>query len=78
MEKRRGRKLLVFSILFVLTLSFISAMPIYVQPLDGDVGIGTITPQNKLNVGEVINATGNFIFDLMNITAEADGDVNVW
>jgi len=39
-EVDKIRRLLVVTLLFVLTLSFICAMPIYVQPLDGNVGVG--------------------------------------
>ena len=44
----------------------------------GNVGIGTTSPQNELNVAGDANITGAMIVSSMNITVESNGDVNVW
>ncbi len=49
-----------------------------IETSTGNVGIGTTTPQNELNVIGDGNFTGTMYIGGASITTEANGDVNVW
>jgi hypothetical protein len=51
---------------------------VFVEGSSSRVGIGTITPQNTLNVLGTANVTGSMIIGNSNITTMSNGDVNVW
>ena len=55
-----------------------ASLPVLTLQQDGNVGIGTATPQNKLNVAGDANVTGTMYIGDTSITTESNGDVNVW
>ena len=45
---------------------------------DGDVGIGTVSPSERLEVNGTAKITGSMLIGDTNITTESNGDVQIW